>query len=121
MTRRGRALDRLTELGDIHGQANTHDSLGYAYHHLGSFRPTAEHYRQAATMFRQCGDRYLEAETLIRYGETLLAMQDNDSALGAWRHALEILNVLHHPHWAVLRERVDALTGPVRGTRPESR
>lgn len=117
------ALSQTRLLGDLHGQANTHDSLGFAHHHLGNLAAAVDHYRQAERLFSQCGERYLEAETLVRRGETLLAMGEREAARGAWEHALMILDDLNHPDSAGVRVRLravaaaDDLVGPAESSR----
>ena len=46
-------------------------------------------------MFRDLGNRYEEAETLIRIGDTSLAASRPAAAFSTWQQALAILEDLH--------------------------
>ena len=48
-------------------------------------------------MFRDSADRYHEAQTLVRLGDTLAAMDDRAAGQDAWRQATEIYDSLGDP------------------------
>jgi tetratricopeptide (TPR) repeat protein len=95
----------MGELGDRHGQANTWDSLGYIHHQLGNADQAVDCYRHALDLFRQTGERYLEAETLIRLGDTYLDTDEPASARTAWTAALHIFTELDHPDASSVRTK----------------
>jgi cytochrome c-type biogenesis protein CcmH/NrfG len=64
------ALTLLRELNHRPGQAATWDSLGYAYHHLGDRGQAVTCFNQAIALYRDLGERYQEAGTLARLGDS---------------------------------------------------
>jgi tetratricopeptide (TPR) repeat protein len=97
-------LTLLQELGDRHAEADTWDSLGYAHKHLNQHRRAVECYQQALSLYRSIGDRYYEAATLIRLGETY-----RSAAHAAWQHSLDILVDLDHPVADGVRSQLENL------------
>lgn len=72
--------------------------------------PTAAAYhRRAIEVFAEFQDRYSEAATLDRLGDTSLAAGDANEALDAWRQALAILSALRHPEAAEVRPKLAGL------------
>jgi tetratricopeptide (TPR) repeat protein len=102
----GQALVIYTELGDLHGQAHTWDSLGYAHHHLGHHARAMACYRNTLTMVRHLGDRYQEADTLGNLGDVHFATGDSHAAHDAWQRALTILDELDHPDAEQVRAKL---------------
>jgi tetratricopeptide (TPR) repeat protein len=88
------------------GQAATWDSLGYAHHGLHRYERAVFCYRQALDVLRDIGDRYNEAGTRARLGDTYDAAGDKGAALDAWRQALVILDECDHPDAAQVRARL---------------
>jgi DNA-binding SARP family transcriptional activator len=82
---------------DPNGQANTLDSLGSICHLLGDHRRAAAFYRDAIDLYRNLGDPYNEADSLVSLGKTHQAGGEDDSARQAWEQALKILDDLDHP------------------------
>ncbi|HEU4426487.1 MAG TPA: tetratricopeptide repeat protein, partial [Pilimelia sp.] len=66
-------------------------------HHLGRHEQAVVAYRQALDLYRQQGNRYGEAETLIHLGDTYQVLGDHDAVQTAWLTALSILDKLDHP------------------------
>ncbi|YCK37207.1 hypothetical protein ACNF49_25065 [Actinomadura sp. ATCC 39365] len=83
-------------LGDVLGQANACDSLGHACHRLARHEEAASWYGRAVELFREAGDRYHQADTLTRLGDTLHAAALPDAA-AAWRQALTLLEAFDPP------------------------
>jgi tetratricopeptide (TPR) repeat protein len=100
------ALVIHTELGDLHGQAHTWDSLGYAHHRLGHHARAMDCYRNTLTMVRHLGDRYQEADTLGNLGDVHLAAGEPLAARDAWQRALAILDELDHPDAEQVRAKL---------------
>ena len=82
------------------------DSLGYVYHHIGDHGRAVQCYERASTMFRDMGDRYHEAYTLVHLGDARNATESNGAATDAWRAALRILDELGHPDAVSVREKL---------------
>jgi hypothetical protein len=61
-------------------------------------------------MFRECGDRYNEADTLASLGDAHHANGDTGEARFAWQCALAILEQLKHPGAAAVRARMHAVS-----------
>jgi DNA-binding SARP family transcriptional activator/tetratricopeptide (TPR) repeat protein len=110
------ALPLLVELGDRNGQADTWDSLGYALEHLGRHDEAITCYWHAVELVRRLGDHYREATTFINMGEAQEAAGDPDAAHHSWRLALGILEQLHHPDAAQVRDRLAVPSLPVTPT-----
>jgi tetratricopeptide (TPR) repeat protein len=106
------ALVIHTELADLHGQAQTWDSLGYAHHQLGHHDRAMACYLNTLTMVRQLGDRYQEADTLGSLGDLHLAAGNPHAAHDTWRQALAIFGELDHPDAEQVRAKLAALSGP---------
>jgi DNA-binding SARP family transcriptional activator len=104
------ALDLLLADGsDREGLAGTWDSLGYAHHHLGNHEQAIGCYTTAAQLYRDAGNRYYEAATLIHVGSTHQAAGDHTSARLAWQLALRILDELDHPEADDVRAKLQAV------------
>ena len=99
--------------------ANTWDSLGYAYHHLGRHAEAAECYQDALVLYRDLGDRYNEADTLSHLGDTHLPAGDGAVARAAWHRALAILSDLGHPDAADVTAKLTGLDGSDHAMRRE--
>jgi tetratricopeptide (TPR) repeat protein len=100
------ALDLHRELRNRHGEANTWDSLGHAHHQLRDYQRAGECYRRAVELFRQIGDRYEEAQTLVRTGDVFEDAGAADAARAAWQAALGILEELDHIDAARIRAKL---------------
>jgi hypothetical protein len=57
-------------------EAETWDSLGYAWHGLGRLDLAEDSYRRSLDLFRRLGDLHCEARALVNLGETRLAAAD---------------------------------------------
>jgi tetratricopeptide (TPR) repeat protein len=108
-----RALDLQRRLGGE--MPSTLDSLGFAYHHVGRHAEAAASYERAIELYRDAGNRYYEADTLVHLGDCHRATGAADLAVTAWRRALAILDDLRHPAADDLRLRVNGATA---GRRP---
>jgi tetratricopeptide (TPR) repeat protein len=101
------------------GEADTLDSLGYAYAHLGRHDEAVEAYEASIALWRDLGDRYNAADLLTRLGDIHLARADVPAARAAWTEALEVFTALDHPDGDAVRTRLDELgEGPVRAFQP---
>jgi tetratricopeptide (TPR) repeat protein len=96
--------------GDRRGLANTWDSLGYAHHHLGNHEQATICYQRALDLLGELGDRYCEAQTLNRLGDTREIAHDLNGARLAWQHAVDILDQLGYPgdHFYPSAEKIRA-------------
>ncbi|GAA1501107.1 hypothetical protein GCM10009827_009160 [Dactylosporangium maewongense] len=100
-----RALDLQRHLGGE--MPSTLDSRGFAYHKVGRHAEAVASYERAIELYRDAGNRYYEADTLVHLGDCHCAAGAAGLAVQAWRRALDILDDLHHPAAADLRLRVD--------------
>ncbi|HEX8630518.1 MAG TPA: tetratricopeptide repeat protein, partial [Catenuloplanes sp.] len=99
-------------LGNQHGEASAWDSLGYARHRLGQYGEALACFHRATEMYRDIGDHYRVADTLVHLADTHLAMGDPQAAGDARREALSLLDSLNHPGAAELRARLMPPTPP---------
>jgi predicted negative regulator of RcsB-dependent stress response len=58
-------------------------------------------------LFRELGDRYFEATTLVYLGDIHLDAGNREEARDAWQQALIILDDLDHPDAEPVREKID--------------
>jgi tetratricopeptide (TPR) repeat protein len=100
------ALSLHRELGPGIVQATAWDSLGYAHHHLGDHPTAIACYNEALGLFRDLGDRYSEAQTLARLGDTHAAADNPDDARAAWLQAAMILDDIDHPDAKEVRAKL---------------
>ncbi len=84
------------EIGDELGAGGSWDSLGYAHHQLGRHHEAIACYQRALDLFRKLGDRFTEATTLNRLGDSYLAVGDAEAARTAWHDSLAFLDALGH-------------------------
>ena len=105
-----RALALQREIGDRRSEADTLDSLGYAYHHLGNYSHARTHYEQALTLYRELGVWHSQADTLTRLGDTHEAAGDTDAAERAWLQALSILDQHDHSETERIHTKLRHLT-----------
>jgi tetratricopeptide (TPR) repeat protein len=91
------AVELWARFDDQHSLANGWDTLGSAYQGLGDFEQAANYYRLALEGFRDLGNRYNEAETLINYATSQRALDDTEAAHHAVTSAVAILRDLKHP------------------------
>jgi hypothetical protein len=86
----------MRDAGDIHGEAITLDTLGYAQHHLGEHVQAIDYFRRALELVALAGDRYNEAEIHLHLADAMAATGDPATAHHRQR-AIEILDELGHP------------------------
>lgn len=106
------ALALHRESGSTFGEATTLDSIGYTYQHMGDHTKAIDHYQQAADLQARLGARWQLSETLTRLGDSHLAAGDQAATASAWGRALAILEDLHHPSAAGLRDKLRDLQLP---------
>ncbi len=98
----------LIQQGDHDTQADTWDCLGHAHHHLGHHDQAAACYRHALALYQRIGDRYSQAATINRLGDTRDAAGDHGAAHRTWQQALTILDDLDHPDSSQVRAKLAA-------------
>lgn len=102
-----RALALYQRVGTGYSEAATWDSLGYAHHHLGDYDQAIACYQRCRELYRELGgDRYHDADTLVRLGDAYRARGDRAAAEAAWREALTILEDIDDPHRDEVRDRL---------------
>ncbi|MEU6540686.1 BTAD domain-containing putative transcriptional regulator [Streptomyces sp. NPDC047000] len=87
-------------------EANTWDTLAYAHHRLGNFGRARTCYLRAVDMLRRSGDRYNEAGSLTRLGDTYAAAGDDAAARAVWAQAADILAEIDPPWAAEVRAKL---------------
>ncbi|MET8977358.1 BTAD domain-containing putative transcriptional regulator [Streptomyces sp. NPDC004539] len=87
-------------------EANAWDTLAYAHHRLGNFGRARTCYLRAIGMLRRNGDRYNEAGSLTRLGDTHAATGDDEAARAVWARAGEILTEIDPPWAAEVRAKL---------------
>ncbi|MDX3458331.1 BTAD domain-containing putative transcriptional regulator [Streptomyces sp. ME02-8801-2C] len=89
-------------------QANAWDTLAFAHHHLGNLARARLCYERAIRLLRAGGDRYNEAGSINRLGDTLALDGDLETARARWSEAVGIIAPMD-PDWASeIREKVTA-------------
>ena len=88
-----RALAIAEEVGDVHSQAGTLDSIGVAHNGLGEHRQAAACFHRALHLCRTAEglSRPFEFALLHHLGDAHRAMGDADAARLAWQRALDLL------------------------------
>lgn len=66
-------------------EANTWDSLGFIHDRLGRHRRAVYCYHRGLALYVQIGDRYDEAETLTRLGDSRFSLDDCAGAVRTWQ------------------------------------
>ncbi|PSL54749.1 DNA-binding SARP family transcriptional activator [Saccharothrix carnea] len=102
-----RSLALHQETGDDQaGEAAIWDSLGYINHHLDDLGEAARCYENALAQYRAVGERFEEAMTLDRLGDTLHAAGDGAAARRRWQEAVVVLDDLGHSAADRIRPKV---------------
>jgi predicted negative regulator of RcsB-dependent stress response len=94
-------------LGDLSGQAQTHDSIAFIHHRRGDNEAAAHHYREAISVYGHRGDRYHRARTLVRLGDVLAEAGDSTGAHQVWHEALDVFHQIDHVEADAVRARLD--------------
>jgi tetratricopeptide (TPR) repeat protein len=76
----GHSLDLSVKIGNMHGQANALNSLGYIEYRRGNPVGAIELLREALDQVRNLGDRSAIAETLDILSDSYLAPGDTSTA-----------------------------------------
>jgi tetratricopeptide (TPR) repeat protein len=99
------------EIADRLGQADTLDSIAVAHRSLARYDEATAYYQQALQLYREFGDRYYEAQTLVYLGDTSLAADRLESAVMFWQNAVTIFDDLGLPEAASQRAKLTNLAG----------
>jgi tetratricopeptide (TPR) repeat protein len=91
------ALAIARKAGDRVAEAAALDSLGYINHRIGRWEHAMIRYHQALDLRRGIGHRNEEASTLVRMGDTQVAMGDATAARASWDAALAVLDEASKP------------------------
>jgi tetratricopeptide (TPR) repeat protein len=95
-------------MGDRYGQADTLDSLGYAYQHLHRYDESVAAYERSVGLYRELGVSFAEADTSSRLGDVLRDAGRTAAARAAWTRALDLLTRLGHPSATAVRDALMA-------------
>ncbi|HEU5332343.1 MAG TPA: BTAD domain-containing putative transcriptional regulator [Actinocrinis sp.] len=88
-----RALELSQASGDTSGAASILDSLGYIAYSTGDYAQALIHYQGTLDRYREFGNRYSEADTLVRLAEAHEKAESPQAAADALRQALELYRV----------------------------
>ncbi len=91
------ALEHCTAAGYRSGTAAALDSLGYLEQKAGRHAVAEDYHERSLGLFREIGDRWQEADVLIRLGDNRQANGRTEEAAHVWRQARDILRDLGHP------------------------
>jgi len=91
---------------DPYREALALDSLGFIHRRLGDPAAAIRRYLRACTLFRELGDRYQEADTMVGLGDAQADAGNPDAARATWRRALTILVPLNPPEADRVRSRL---------------
>jgi DNA-binding SARP family transcriptional activator/tetratricopeptide (TPR) repeat protein len=98
------ALELDRNLGNDEG--GIWDSLGHAHHHLGHHQQAIECYQYALNLYGKKRERYEEAATYTRLGDTHHAAGDDAAARDAWEQAHSLFEDLQHPEIERVRQKL---------------
>jgi DNA-binding SARP family transcriptional activator len=101
------AVPMYQEIKDRVGEAVAWEALGHTQRALGAHEEADACYRQALTLRRSLGDRYLEADALAVIGDNWDDAHDRAAARRAWSQAVLILDELGHPDARRVRLRLE--------------
>ncbi|MGY1497563.1 AfsR/SARP family transcriptional regulator [Streptomyces sp. QTS52] len=88
--------------------ARVWDTLAFAHHHLGNLARARLCYERAIRLLRAGGDRYNEAGSVNRLGDTLALAGDSEAARARWREAVGIIAPMD-PDWAAeIQQKITA-------------
>jgi tetratricopeptide (TPR) repeat protein len=87
-------LSLVRDLGDRRGEANTLDSLGFAYHLLGKHGLAIEQFEKCIDIKEELDDRHGLAVLLDHVGDVYRAIGNIVAARDAWERALQVLSEL---------------------------
>ncbi|WP_435817438.1 hypothetical protein [Micromonospora arida] len=101
----------LHVIGEREGgvQAVQHDLVGEqadARLEVGQYGRAVECYERTLELTRDLGDRWGEADTLSRLGDTRHALGDPTSGRADWQRALDIFTALDHADAAAVRAKL---------------
>jgi tetratricopeptide (TPR) repeat protein len=106
------ALELFRAAGDPTGHAYALNVVGWGHAVLGDHRRAITYCQQALALQQRLGDRYHEAETLTRIGDTHHAGNEDAAAHEAWRLALTIIEELGHPDADLVRSKLRSARQP---------
>ncbi|MEV6239640.1 BTAD domain-containing putative transcriptional regulator [Lentzea sp. NPDC051838] len=92
---------------DRRAEASVLDTIAGAHLKLGEHTQAVEHYESALALYRDLGERYYEADTLIHLGDA--QHEAGDDARASWQGALDILDELGSTDADPVRARLDRL------------
>ena len=95
------ALDTYRLIGDLGGQATTHNQIANGYFSLGRWKEATKHYRRAREVFKQIGDRYLCVVTDNNLGGIALNQGRLEAALGYFQNGISELQVIGGSPWVL--------------------
>jgi DNA-binding SARP family transcriptional activator/tetratricopeptide (TPR) repeat protein len=108
-----RSLQLYRRTSDTGGPEHAHvwDTLAFAHHHLGNLARARLCYERAIRLLRAGGDRYNEAGSINRLGDTLALAGDSEAARARWREAVGMIAPMD-PDWAAeIQQKIAAEPG----------
>jgi tetratricopeptide (TPR) repeat protein len=95
-------------------EGETWNDLGIVYHRMADYQESLKAFSAAQAVWKKMSNRVGEADTLINKAQALLELGDTQSAVGDFRHALEIARAdgLKSAETRALRGLGSAALGP---------
>ncbi|MHC5739540.1 tetratricopeptide repeat protein, partial [Nostoc sp.] len=87
-------LNIAREIGDRFGEGSALGNLGIAYYSLGQYQQAIEFQQQSLNITREIGDIRGEANSWFNLGLSLENVNREPDALGAYRNARELYQVM---------------------------
>jgi tetratricopeptide (TPR) repeat protein len=88
------SLDIAREIGNRACEGSSFNSLGATYGLMGQYQQAIEFHQQSLHIAREIGDRNSEAKAWFNLGETLQNLNREPDALGAYRNARELFQIM---------------------------
>lgn len=105
------AVRQSTSINDEIGAAHVLDRLGFIYLETGRATSAVERLEESLELFRKLQKAREATMVLERLGDAHTAAGDETAARRNWLEALATLDRLGHPDAALLRSKLDLVTG----------
>ncbi len=97
------------ETGDLFGEADTIDSIGYAHASLGNYAQARACFQEAYEIFQRLGDALQTALVLDHRGDAEAADGDLSAAQDSWHGAVDLFDQINRPEAESVRAKLARL------------